>query len=237
MNDRLAFLVVLLFPCFLWAQPKASIDVMGSLDIGYRRLSEKVADFGGIEVRNETEIPGVNWRAGLHYNRSLKAQAHLRLGLNVASLGYKTRSQNILWPSENDGMGGFIDDPTLPNTIQTISNFLFLSIPVALRFEGKSSTFNPYVEVGIAPSFYLQTRTVQLLDEERASFVRFDELTSPTQLAYIASIGANYQLAEKFQLFSQLEGRYHTQLFRDNPFVRENLYGVGLSIGIRRLIF
>ena len=90
-----------------------------------------------MESRDQTETGKLNWRIGFNYNRRLTSRIFLRTGLRLASVGYKgEKNTDLRWPSEHDGNGGWVADPTLPRELANlIYDYWFVEMPIVGRFE------------------------------------------------------------------------------------------------------
>ena len=128
-------------------------------------------------------------------------------------------------------------DPSLPHEIQLTHNYWFLEIPLALRFEFTNKKFSPFIESGISPSVYLTTRTTSVTDIGTDVTYQKNGTSDFTSMHLVGmvSIGTNFTVNEKFQLFGQATYRYHLTKLADAP-IEEHLYNYGIEIGVRRSI-
>lgn len=219
-------------------QANSSIDFMVGIEYAYRHLKTSSTDniiVGILENRDLKESGKFNWRMGVNYNRKLISKLFLKTGLRLASIGYKGEKRTgIRWPSENNG-GIWVLDPSLPHEIQVVDNYWFLEIPVAARIEFSEKKWNPFFELGLAPSVYLTTKTKTITDIDTS--INFLKNNHPgfnkVQLAGFVSMGLNYTLNEKLQLFGQPIIRYHLTKLVNAP-IKENLFNYGMEIGIRK---
>lgn len=226
---------------FGFSQSVSSIDLAGGIEYGYRNLQTNSTEDIHKQIyenREEREIGNINWHLGANYNIVLVDQHLLRAGIQFSSLGYKTKELDLLWPSQHDGNGGVIIDPDLTETAHFNYNYLFFEVPIAYRYEFKNKNkLSPFIELGIIPSLYISTKTK--LVTESTTEIEYSDNTNINfnrlHLAGRASLGFNYDISEKLQLFSQLLMRYHLSPIGD-AIINEYLYNMGLGIGIRRKI-
>ena len=177
----------------------------------------------------------MNWRIGFNYNRKLSNRIFIKTGVRLANVGYKHQKvEGIRWPSEITPEG-FMDDPTLPNIMQAFTNYSFIEVPLALRYEFNSTKFSPFVEMGVSPSYYLTTRikTVTEIDSKVETYRGFNASEfSNIHMVGVASVGTNYNLISTFQLFGQVAYRYHFTRLVEAP-ITEHLYNYGVELGVR----
>ena len=161
----------------------------------------------------------------------------MKSGVRLASVGYKDKKLNdVRWPSEI-GPEGYVNDPTLPNEMQVFTDYWFIEIPLAVRYEFSSPKLSPFIELGISPSYYLTTRTkteTELytnVDSNRG----FNSDFSNVHMVGVASVGVNYNINSKFQFFGQATFRRHFTRLVEAP-VSEHLYNYGTEFGVRMRI-
>ena len=238
MKLKLFTLGFLLLPVFLFSQLKSSFDVVAGLDYSFRILNEN-SETPVVPIRESNEKARIKARFGFNYNIQVNKKLFTKTGLRLASVGYLTKeSSNLRWGSEHDGMGGFINDPNLPDEVKLTKEYFFVEVPLAVRYQLSESKFSLFVEAGLSPNIYLTTRTKQDLEGEVTRVFSDNNVLGFTRLHIVgsASVGANYTLNDNWQIFGQPIARYHfTSLTRGNP-VKENLYTLGLELGVRRFL-
>ena len=126
-------------------------------------------------------------------------------------------------------------DPSLPHEIQYVYDYLFLEIPIIGRYEFKEKKVSPFVEVGVSPSIYLNTKLKTVTDISTTSEYLRNETPAINNLSMVASVsfGVNYTLNEKLVFFGQTIGRYHFTKLAAAP-SNQYLYNFGVEFGIRR---
>lgn len=240
MKTQLIQLLFILIPTITFSQMNSSFDFIFGIENSYRSLKTSSEDpfiQGLIESRDGRESNIMNWRIGFNYNKRLTTKLFLKTGIRLASVGYEDEKKTDLrWPSEI-GPNGYVFDPSLPHEIQLTHNYWFLEIPLALRFEFTNKKFSPFIESGISPSVYLTTRTTSVTDIGTDVTYQKNGTSDFTSMHLVGmvSIGTNFTVNEKFQLFGQATYRYHLTKLADAP-IEEHLYNYGIEIGVRRSI-
>lgn len=239
MKKVLSFLVFV-FPSLAFSQTNSSIDLIAGLEYSYRSLSTSSKEeivVGMLENRNDKESGKLNWRVGFNYNRRLSNKFHLKTGIRLASVGYEgEKKTGLRYASEFVTPELWVPDPSLPHEVQFIYDYWFAEIPIIGRFEFADRKVAPFLEFGIAPSVYVTTRTKTVTD--LGTDVSFDDGVDAFNfnrfhLVGIFSVGVNFTVSEKMQLFGQPTFRYHLTQLADAA-IEEHLFNYGLEIGVRR---
>jgi len=232
--------LLLTVPFVSFGQTNSTLDLVAGLEYSYRGLSTSSKDeivIGIMEKRNDKETGKLNWRAGFNYNRRLSNRFHLKTGIRLASVGYKgEKKTGLRYASEFVTPDLWVPDPSLPHEVQFIYDYWFVEIPLVGRYELTNKKIAPFLELGIAPSAYVTTRTKTVTDlgtdvnfqdgVEAFNFNRF-------HLVGIFSVGVNFSVSEKVQLFGQPTLRYHLTQLADAA-IEEHLFNYGIEIGARR---
>lgn len=225
------FLLFSLFPIFLFAQSKSSIDFVFSVEhtnrvlYGYVETPEN-SFFGS---RND-EKGKMSSRIGFNYNLRIRPNIYFKTGLRYAKVGYHSDAQSIrigtltIATTGNGGTIGAFESVRLGNTI----NYKFIEVPLVLRYEFQATAFSPFLEVGLSPHFYLDTGSSRMIKIDDFEYVNFNTL----QIVGSLSFGVRYQFSERLQVFGQPIFRYHVTDLSDDP-EEEHLYGFGVELGIR----
>lgn len=235
---KIVFVSILIsFPFLMEAQLNSSLDIIFGMDHSFRTLSasDENPDYQNIIEVRRIEKPQFNYRFGLNYNHRVNDHIFLKTGIRMARIGYIVKEDdNLRWPSEHDGMGGWKPDPNLPHNIKFVEDHFFIEIPFAGRYEFNQQKLTPFIEAGIMPHVYLGTRVVQQLGTEKTVEHRDekDNNINTLNLAGNVSVGLNHNLTQKLQIFGQTIFRYHFTGTYDNP-ISEHLYSAGLELGMR----
>lgn len=230
-------LLFLALPFLIVAQSNSSVDFIGSVDYTYRYFK---ADENFDDSIRKKEKGNLNWRLGFNYNQRLSERLFLKTGLRLMSLGYH-REYNfgeLRWGTQHDGEGNFdpniSPDESFPNT-KVSTNYVFLEVPLVLRYEFTTKKITPYIEAGFGSAYVLQIRNTTSQEGERKSNTtsEFGENFNRFQLEGIISFGVNYNLNANWQLFTQPTFRYHLTELTDF-YYKEHLWSAGLELGVRR---
>jgi len=240
---RVNFLVILILiiPFLGFCQINQSIDFVNGIEYSYRNLATSSQDEIMrviVESRDQTETGKLNWQIGFNYNQRLTNRIFLRTGLRLASVGYKgEKNTDLRWPSEHDGNGGWVADPTLPRESQLIYDYWFVEMPIVGRFEMTKKKLSPFIELGILPSYYMTTRTTQKTDIGTDSQFENGDVHNFNRVHFVGflSFGMNYSLNDNLQFFGQPAFRYHFTKLADAP-IAEYLFNCGIEFGIRNRI-
>ena len=233
---RLYPLALLLCCCFTAGYGQSSFDFSGAFGTAFRTL-----DYAGEESvyetfrnRQEEETPITYWQLAGNYNHQIAPRLYLRTGMRLAITGHRHDRNDLRWGSEHDGNGGFIFDPSLPHNFRSRYRNWFAELPVALRYQGGTRKLTPYVELGLAPAYYLHTRQRTTDDIGSDPLVeRFREpSTRNVHLIGSAAVGVNYTLNRRAQLFAQPSFRYHLTGLAEGLFP-EHPYAGFLEVGCR----
>lgn len=226
-----AILIVFFLPLFGYSQTN-SIDLIGSLDLTYRALITQEFIGDNIIEERQDEVPKLNWRAGFNFNQQLFEKWFLKTGLRLASVGYRSAKKELRFGDQHDGSGGF--DETSTRIQQLTIDYLFLEIPLMLRYEWQREKWAPFVEGGVSTSYYLVTRLTTSIDNDDTT--RLDNQSDaaiPIYFVANASFGMNYNISEQWQAFGQSIFRFHLNPI-SKEVIKEYLYGLGLEMGVRR---
>jgi len=148
MKTRVITAAFFLLTCTLTAQ-LSSIDM--TTGVGRSFFAEK----GGIEAAR------LAWKAGININFQVAKQFNLKTGIYHNQLSYlEIDVEDLRWPSEHDGSGGFELDPSLERRIKRSRSYRFIEIPLELRYELLEGKIRPYVEAGMGINFYRSTKAI-----------------------------------------------------------------------------
>jgi hypothetical protein len=217
----------LLFPIFLSGQTKASIGGMIGVDYTYRVIkSFPIFD---------AETPKIGYRIGGNYHRKLTGKVWLESGLRLAFQGYNgPKLKNRTWGSEfNPTTGVYTRDPSLPHEVQNIYDYLFLEIPIGIRYELAEKKLKKYIAFSLSPNVYLTTKVKTITDlftkEDFQQTYGVNKVTVSANIGF----GFEYSINDRFQAFAQPSFRFHFTKF-GNGLVGEYLYNGGVELGFRK---
>lgn len=225
-----------------FGQFSSSLDCVGALNVGYRYINPNKSDVpsGFIDIRNN-EKADLRADVGINYNIKIGSNLYFRTGLRFANKGYNSRK------FDNDHKWGIqsqngVFNPNIPSGEKEKPNsqfkyhYFFIEIPLVARYEFlHKNKLSFYAEAGGAASYYMKSVTVQKLGSDRKLIKINDEAINNIQISTIFSVGANYQLNYKTQLFLQPTFNYNLTDLVSAP-VNEHLYSAGLEFGCRHRI-
>ncbi|MEM9822024.1 MAG: hypothetical protein AAF985_13165 [Bacteroidota bacterium] len=227
------FLYFLLLPLCSFAQSKSTLDfIAGTSYTAVYKFDSYLAASGSLDY------PGrFNFRLGVNYNRRLNRQLWLKTGVRLVREGFKSSLiTDLRWGSENEG-GQWVPDPALPREIQFYYDFVFIEVPLALRYEIGQKKFTPFIEAGVSPyifTTYIQTTKTNL--DKEVDFDRSAAMAKNFVLVGQFSLGLNYRLSERWTLFGQSIARYHLTERAQEPAIGATNINIGLELGGRMAI-
>lgn len=218
-------LFFLFLPLCIWGQSQSTIDFVGGVGYSFPNFNVTAPDIPDFQGR-------FNFRFGVNYNRRIGKQLWLKTGARFARVGYKTgKLTNLRWGSENEN-GVWVPDPTLPRESQSFNDYLFVDIPLAIRYEFGKKKLRPFAELGVSPYIFVTRISKKVTDLETSTKILrniggFRNFHLTGQLSF----GLDYTLNEKWIFFGQPIFRYHfTGLTQGS---QERLYSIGLEFGAR----
>lgn len=230
---KIFFIIILFIPLISFSQLHSSVDLSIGSSYTYRHFTNKAS----LSLRKSEETGKFNWQMGIGYNLKIKKQLFLRTGIKLKRMGYKEEKRtDIRWPSEFVG-GVYTRDPSLAHEIQILRDYLFVEIPLGLRYEMKNKGIGPFWEVAISPSYYLinqvkeKTDIGNSTDNTRNDFLNSLYLSTNLSFGYIEPLGSNYELFQQIVVHYQITG-----LSNEENESRKHLFGMGLEIGIRKIL-
>ena len=237
MKNYLLF-AFLFISCVGYSQKDMSIDIIGSFDYaGYTNNNLTFTTVNG-EIDLNTGQSGIyTYRIGANFNFRIFEKIMFKTGFRYANLGDKFFRDNLRWPSEI-GSNGFEPDPSLPRYINFITKHRYIELPLIVRYEMNTKKLNPFIELGLAPHLYVNTKYVSKTnlgnDSETRDFSEMAMGFNKLQLAAVVSFGANFNVNEAIQIFAQPTLRYHINRMTDNP-NSYRFYSVGIEFGMRKM--
>lgn len=235
----ISFLICLTFWKTGNGQTNKSISVAAGIDYSYRVLQSDQTNAAIAMLiirRNKEESGKSNWHLGVYYNQELMNRFFFKTGLQLSSIGYKdAKRTGLKWPAEVIN-GMWVPDPSLPHEIQIIRDNWYVEIPIAGRWMMNTHKFSPFLEAGLSPALYVLTKTLTKTDLGNSSEFSTVKINNFNRIQLIShlSFGLNVNATATHQWFVQTNFRYHLITTNDAP-IKENLFSVGLKIGIRKL--
>ncbi|MEM9545609.1 MAG: outer membrane beta-barrel protein [Bacteroidota bacterium] len=178
--------------------------------------------------------PTYSYRTGINLNYKFTNHFFLKTGLRFAVLKTKHEIDNLRWSSEI-GPNGWMPDPTLPRSIESIVNRRCIELPLHVRYQFGKGRLSGFTEIGISPHIYLNTQNVNSTNLETVVST-IDETEFGTRRfvnAFVFSVGVNYAITSKLQLFAQPVFRKYQEFIPNSPMEGAQT-NFGLEFGIRR---
>lgn len=177
----------------------------------------------------------------MHYNQLLSDRWHLRTGVTITAMGYKTpKISEFQWGDQVNE--DFEFDPTIPtmepggfSEIHFVYTRHFIGIPIAVRHELNARKLTPFIEGGVVPSYLLSAKSKHVTDVNTRTYNDPYHSQHDFHLVGYISAGVQYAPASGFQWFAQPIFRYHFIATVDAP-IKEHLYSVGVELGVRKQI-
>jgi hypothetical protein len=233
-----ATLALAALPALGLCQMKSSLEVSGGAYLTWRTLRTGV-DWLDESLRYN-EVSTVNWSAGAYYNRQIAPRLYLKTGLQIASIGHRSRQWGLDF-SQGDAnttwlIGMENRDLRSLTWVRYATDYIYLGLPVLLRYELLDRKLTPYVEGGVVTSLYIGSRyrqttnlnTVVVKNPYSSKYIR--EWQAVGQL----SIGLKYRPSDSIELYLQPTLRYHFTYTWPPAELQERMKGVGVQIGLRR---
>lgn len=229
-------LFFLLFSIQSFGQKDMSIDIISSIDysgtINYDHINNM--KLGNISIKSSGTTMVASQRYGVNFNFRIYEKLIFKSGLRLVRLDSRFRANyNYTSPCIIPGQ---LHDPSELRYIEELSSS-YIEFPLMVRYEYGKKKFQPYIEGGVTPHFYLDSNRNYKTIYENGFQVENEEETSElknTQVVLALSIGANYYVSEHITLFIQPIVRYHMNEFAINSDEsKARFYSFGLEFGIR----
>lgn len=238
MRYPVLFTFVLLSTIVFGQTKDMSIDFIGSLDYaGFTEQSTMFTNGSGDIIPNTGQKGIYTYRVGANFNFRIFEKVMFKTGFRYANLGDNFYMNDLRWPSQVGG-NGFDPDPSLPTYINLITKHSYIEVPLIMRYEINNKKFSPFIEFGLAPHLYINSRSISKTNlGSNSQIINYPEFTTgfnELQLAAVVSFGANYNMSEAIQVFLQPTLRYHINKIIDNPNAFR-YYSVGIEFGVRKM--
>jgi len=215
-------ILIFIFPFFLSAQEIPKTYSRGSIDI-FLGL-----DYSGAYTIYEEGSPNVFFR--LNQFADYKGGLGRRVGVNfnshigkdfVIKYGFNAVKHKLHLPFGTGDDVPFID-------------MFFIETPFVIRRKMEVRKWSPYLEFGLAPTFYLMTNFSQR--DPSLLFEKLEEKINKVNLSIIFAGGFNYTINYEWETFFQPTYRLHLKGIETNQ-VDGNIhfYSIGLECGLRKL--
>jgi hypothetical protein len=210
--------------------------------LGYRTLQTDDRDLqrAVIDTRNDMESQELGNLSSLHFqlrhskNRNKRISSYSGLiyegGIDLLNLKYKSEQSEFI---------GDLNDPLLPKSVETLSKFRYIQIPLSFGLFYTTNKWSFQCKAGLSANIkthYSKTRTLTFSDgtsstNEQSNSIDFRSLTSSAHL----HLGVEYLPARNFSVFSEIFYSKNFIAIADTP-VKEYLRATGIRFGIRLLL-
>lgn len=208
-----------------------SLDIYFGGDVGYRLLDN--LDDSASEVvdnRNTFESFSTNYKFGIGYNIGIGRNISIKTGIRYANpstsvsfvdrIDFSEAGHNYAFNKNREGY----DYKTSHHMI---------GIPLGLKVVLSESTCDPYIEFGVIPSMYHETRISEFdYDGVNTANYTFTENINMFNLFSFFNVGGNFKISKKVSGFTQLTANYQLNNLRTD-LLKENLLGLGVEFGTR----
>jgi hypothetical protein len=229
-----SLLLLNLFALNASAQSKYAVTAIGGLDYSYR----VVRGDSWLKSKMVPDEPGLGFRAGLDFSRTLNKRWGLKAGIRYLNTGFRSKEwTNITVESGYDPVTGtFNPDPYSLDRLQFTYRYHYLEIPVGIRYQLGQKRLSCFLEAGAIANVYLSNK-VSSSSELGSSHKEMDgDPFHKVGLGCYLSFGVQYRLNSGLQLFLQPTGRYNiSPLTKEGP-LKYHLYSIGAEIGVRYLL-
>tara|TARA_R110000737_G_C14566423_1_gene483265 strand:+ start:138 stop:818 length:681 start_codon:yes stop_codon:yes gene_type:complete len=215
-----------------------SIDFIGSFDYaGFTENNRTFTNNSGVTDLSAGQKGVYTYRVGANFNFRIFEKVMFKTGIRFASLGDNFYMDDLRWPSQI-GDNGFEAEPSLPTYINIITKHRYIEVPLIVRYEINNKKLSPFIEFGLAPHLYINTKSINKTNLGRDSqIINYSEFATgfnKLQLAAVVSFGANYNVSEMVQAFVQPTLRYHINRQTDNQ-SSTRFYSIGIEFGVRKM--
>lgn len=217
-----------------------SIDFTIGGDYGFRRITGDASQASVAQIlanRKSLESPQLGYRIGFNYNYSSSENILIKTGIRYSRSGF-----NITGTNPFDNNVNLNDISKIADNIDGVDykyRYQMIEVPIGIRYIFARSICQSYLEVGIAPNFYLNTIVSEYQYESHVSNEMIDDEISQVLWFGVIGIGGDFYLNRTMVGFTQLNVRYQLNDLRNgsaHDLVTERLLGIGLEAGIRYLL-
>ena len=228
--------IFLCAPFFLGAQQFGarqanSLDIYFGGGIGYRLLSNNLETPTELEKSRSLEDFKPNNNFGINYNIGIGQSLSIKTGVRYSSTGYIIPKVERIDFSE----GIKFDSRTVDfyDGFRYKVDYKLIGIPLGIKYVLSNKSCEPYFELGVVPSYYIQTNIREFdIADNRSNTFSIKEDISDFHLLGFLSVGGNFNISNNVSGFTQLTANYQLNNLRSS-FFKENIFGVGVEIGAR----
>lgn len=178
---------------------KNKIGLSISPDYCYRKLISDESVQWIADHRDSLEVPKFSYTAGFSYAYEISKNLDLEFGLFFSNKGQRTKTYQPTWVPPQT-----INDPLIPQFIQTNIGYLYIDAPVRLLYYLTDSKMKFFLSAGISTNFFLieisKSEYVYSNGEMMTTKSVSNNGFSRINLAYCIGTGIHYTLSEKIDV-------------------------------------
>lgn len=225
----------LAYPLFSYSQKpdsikmsKSGLGVTFSADQCFRTLKSNEDELVALQQRNKEEIPRVGYTTGLNFYRRLSKRMSFAVGARYSSKGFKTKQIDLHWATP---------DGDLPKKWYTVHRYHYIELPMNLDYNFQvHKKLNLFISAGVSVDKFIGKNTQLIITDhgrkERQSSIRKTMGYSSWNLAIVMGFGLNYEISNRLKLRFESIGKYSLTPVSPKLPLKENLYSVGLQVGV-----
>jgi hypothetical protein len=215
------------------------VDLSYSPILGFRNLSTNDRDLerAVVETRNELESPqyGHVYSAHVQLRHSedrIKRISNYRGIIFESGIDYS----NLNYLYAVDEFIGDLNDPLVPESLETIHNFQHIQIPLSFGFFATRNALTYYAKTGISANIktqYSQIRTLYYKDGITTSNeLELNVDYRPITYSIHFNLGIEYSPSQNLSIFAEPFFSRNIVAIADTP-VKEYLWSTGARLGLR----
>ncbi len=151
---------------------------------------------------------------GVDYQHFFKDRLAVFTALGFAIFTERSENNDLRWPSEHDGMGGWTPNPSLPHQSETKTSYFFLDWQLGLKYIAIQRKLSVFIMPYFESNFLVDHQSRQKLTYDdghtesipTSDFDRYDGLRK-TNFSVGFGVGVQYPIAPRlcFYLMPQVE--------------------------------
>jgi len=215
-----------------WRSKQAnSLDLYFGGDVGYRLLSSPNSTTSEIiDNRNTFESFKLNYRFGIGYNIGIGRNLSIKTGIRYATHGIGVALVDRIDFNEAEHNYAFTKNR---EGFSYKTSHHMIGIPLGLKLVVSKSTCEPYIEFGVIPSMYRETRIAEFdYDGNNTANFTLSENINMFNFFSFLNVGGNFKISDSISGFTQLTANYQLNNLRTDLY-SERIVSLGIEIGTR----
>ncbi len=186
-----------------------------------------------IKELNQESTKGLGLNVRFLYIKKLSNYVNLKGGIELASQNYGgPKQEDLRWPSESDGMGGFVLNPDYIHEYKPHYNSLNALIPIGLRIQSPYKKTSPFVEYLFSPGVEFRKSSSTLSETEIGRDIVWE---NNFVLYHTLSAGFSYHVNADNMVFTSLYGQVQTPRNISTD-LNGMFYSFGINFGARKAL-